>query len=320
MTKGPGNFCTFHQESQYTKNKHDPDVEHCVIQRIGTNQAKNHHYRQNKTTWQIHQTGNIFNRAGHQYPHQDVRNQTGCNHTPDNIRVSEKQSWSRLDGMNHQPRSGLHQSHFRGSPSQSGNQCSTHRRIICRFGSNDSFLGSGSNCSGFWTYFWLRCRRSRNQSRHRSGKDSDPGTNQGRPDQVHPLLEKIPDTHEHPFTAHRNPFGIFPMSSASLMICSLRKLRSIQEVISGRHSTCTNRRSISHPRRWVNPRHGDEHPKESRNQPFCQGSLTDRGIRTIAIMIRVKYSKGPKRVAIMDNGFVIVAKVIQEISPPQKKQ
>ena len=36
-------------------------------------------------------------------------------------------------------------------------------------------------------------------------------------------------------------------------------------------------------------------------------------------MIRVKYSKGPKRVAMMDNGFVIVAKVIQEISPPTKE-
>ena len=60
-------------------------------------------------------------------------------------------------------------------------------------------------------------------------------------------------------------------------------------------------------------------PRSPEINPFARVPSLTEAMRTIAIMIRVKYSKGPKRVAIMDNGFVIVAKVIQEISPPTKE-
>ncbi len=57
-------------------------------------------------------------------------------------------------------------------------------------------------------------------------------------------------------------------------------------------------------------------PSSPEINPLAKEPSLTEAIRTIAIMIKVKYSKGPNLVAKIERGLVMVANVIHAINPP----
>ena len=60
-------------------------------------------------------------------------------------------------------------------------------------------------------------------------------------------------------------------------------------------------------------------PRKPAIRPLIREPSLTEAISTMAIMISVKYSNGPKRVARIERGCVMVRSTIHEISPPTKE-